>query len=119
MASNATMTGAQFDELPWDEGRRRELVEGELQEVSRPTPEHQLVVQKLLLALMLYLGKNPGGIVLTDVEFALSDTNRVRPDVLVLLGERATTLNRSKVPIPGARILQSKWYRRASARRPA
>lgn len=37
-----------------------------------------------------------------DVEFALSDANRVRPDLFVLLGERAATLNRSKVPIPGA-----------------
>jgi Uma2 family endonuclease len=102
MASTATMTGAQFDALPYDEGRRWELIEGDLVAVSSPTPEHQLVVQKLVLALMLYFGKRPGGIVLGDVECALSDANRVRPDVLVLLGERADTLNRSRVPIPGA-----------------
>ncbi|MGA2183363.1 MAG: Uma2 family endonuclease [Bryobacteraceae bacterium] len=102
MASTVTMTGAEFDALPYEDGRRWELIEGELLAVSSPTPEHQLVVQKLLFVLMLYFGKRPGGIVLADVEFALSDANRVRPDVLVLLGERAATLNRSRVPIPGA-----------------
>jgi Uma2 family endonuclease len=69
--------------------------------VSSPTLEHQLVIQRLLFALMLYFGRRPGGIVLADVEFALSDANRVRPDVFVLLGERAATLDRSIVPIPG------------------
>ena len=102
MASTATMTGAQFDALPYDEGRRWELIEGDLVAVSSPTPEHQLILQKLLFALMLYFQQHPGGIVLSDVEFALSGTNRVRPDVLVLLAERAKTLNRSKIPIPGA-----------------
>jgi len=102
MASTATMTGAEFDALPWEEGRRWELIEGELVEVGSPTPEHQLVVQRILLALMLYFGKRQSGMVLADVEFALSKTNRVRPDVLVLLGERATTVDRSKVPVPGA-----------------
>jgi len=96
------MTGAEFDALPWEEGRRWELIEGELVEVGSPTPEHQLVVQRILLALMLYFGKRQSGMVLADVEFALSKTNRVRPDVLVLLGERATTVDRSKVPVPGA-----------------
>ena len=102
MASPATMTGAQFDALSYEDGRRWELIEGDLVTVSSPTLEHQLVVQRLLLALMLYFGKRPGGMVAADVEFALSDANRVRPDVLVLLGERAATLDRSQVPIPGA-----------------
>lgn len=101
MASTATMTGAEFDALPWEEGRRWELIEGELVEVGSPTPEHQLVVQRLLFALMLYFRKHPNGMVLADVEFALSSTNRLRPDVLIVLGERATTIDRSKVPIPG------------------
>ena len=34
MASIATMTGAQFDALAYEEGRRWELIEGELVEAS-------------------------------------------------------------------------------------
>jgi Uma2 family endonuclease len=51
MATIATMTGAQFDALPYEEGRRRELLEGDLIEVSSPTPEHQDIVFNLVTAL--------------------------------------------------------------------
>jgi Uma2 family endonuclease len=101
MASIATMTGPQFDALPYEEGRRWELIQGELVEVSSPTPEHQILVQKLLLALALYLQTRGRGLVLADVEFALAGDIRVRPDVLVLLGEKAERLDKSKVPVEG------------------
>jgi Uma2 family endonuclease len=102
MASTATMTGAEFDALPWEEGRRWELIEGELVEVGSPTPEHQLVVQRILVALVLHFREHQSGFAVANVEFALSNTNRVRPDVLIVLGNRATTIDRSKVPVPGA-----------------
>ena len=101
MASIATMTGAQFDALAYEEGRRWELIEGELVEVSSPTPEHQILVQRLLLALVLYVQAQQQGLVLADVEFALAGDIRVRPDVLVLLGEKAERLDKSKVPVEG------------------
>lgn len=99
MASIATMTGPQFDALPYEQGRRWELIEGELVEVSSPTPEHQILVQRLLLALLIYLQTQGRGLVLADVEFALAGDIRVRPDVLVLLGEKAERLDKSKVPV--------------------
>jgi Uma2 family endonuclease len=99
MASLATMTGPQFDALPYEQGRRAELIEGELVEVSSPTPEHQILVQRILLALVLYVQTQSRGLVLADVEFALAEDIRVRPDVLVLLGEKAERLNRTKVPV--------------------
>ena len=101
MASIATMTGAQFDALPYQEGRRWELVEGDLVEVSSPTPEHQILVQRLLLALALYFQSQAQGLVLADVEFALAHDIRVRPDVLVLLGEKAERLDKSRAPVEG------------------
>jgi Uma2 family endonuclease len=64
MASIATMTGPQFDALPYEEGRRWELIEGELVEVSSPTLEHQILLQRLLLALVLYA---EGAILSTDL----------------------------------------------------
>jgi Uma2 family endonuclease len=97
------MTGAQFDALPYEEGRRWELIEGELIPVSSPTPKHQLVLQRLLRRLLDYMDAHHGtGLVLTDVEFALDDEHRVRPDILVLLGARAESLDLDKVPVPGA-----------------
>lgn len=103
MATTATMTGSQFDALPYEEGRRWELLGGELIPLSSPTPEHQLILQRILLAFLLYFQTNPGrGLALTDVEFALDENCRVRPDVLVLLQDRDSKLDPTRVPVPGA-----------------
>jgi Uma2 family endonuclease len=37
-----------------------------------------------------------------DVEFALTDNDRVRPDVCVLVGDRARRLDPDRIPIPGS-----------------
>ncbi len=103
MASTATMSGAQFDSLPYEEGRKWELLEGELIPVSSPTPKHQLIIQKILLSLVLHFQKSgERALALSDVEFALDDDVRVRPDVLVLLEPRAASVDMQSVPIPGA-----------------
>jgi Uma2 family endonuclease len=103
MATTATMSGLQFDALPYEEGRRWELLEGELIEVSSPTPLHQEVVSAILFALLRYL-KESGtpGKAYPDVEYSLSDSSRLRPDVSLLLPEKAQALDRRRIPIPGA-----------------
>lgn len=95
------MVGVQFDALPYDKGRRWELLEGELIEVSSPTPEHQDIVFNLLSALKRYLKSFSSGRAHQDVEFALSDQDRLRTDVCVLLGKKAN-LDPRKTPITGA-----------------
>jgi Uma2 family endonuclease len=102
MATTATMTGTQFDALPYEEGRRWELVNGELVPVPSPTFRHQDIGLETTLAFKNYF-KSSGvrGLAGYDLEFALSDSDRVRPDVFVLLEEKATRLNWDKVPVPG------------------
>lgn len=96
----ATMTGAEFDTLPYEEGRRWELVCGELIAVPSPTLRHQEIVFRIQLALKQYLrGKN--GLAIADVEFALSPDDRVRPDVCAILGEKADRIDIDRIPIPG------------------
>jgi Uma2 family endonuclease len=103
MAATALMTGLEFDALPYNEGRLWELLGGERIPVSSPTPEHQLILQRILFALMVYLDAHPGtGLALSDVEFALADNYRVRPDVLVLSQQRMSSLDMNRVPVPGA-----------------
>jgi Uma2 family endonuclease len=101
MATATTMSGLQFDTLPYEEGRRWELLEGELIQVSSPTPRHQAIVFSILMALRQYLAGGKG-VSFADVEFALTDLLRLRPDVCVLLKEKATQLNPDRVPVPGA-----------------
>jgi len=103
MAASTTITGAQFDAMPYEEGRQWELVDGELITVSSPTPRHQDIVFEILLAVRRYLRQSGNvGLAYQDVEFALTENDRLRPDVGVVLGEKATRLDPDKVPIPGA-----------------
>jgi Uma2 family endonuclease len=101
MATVATMTGAQFDALPYEEGRRWELLSGDLVEVSSPTPEHQDIVVNLLSALKQFLRTRGAARTHQDIEFALSLRDRLRPDVCVLLDDRAE-LHPQRTPIRGA-----------------
>ncbi len=101
MATAATMSGLQFDALPYEEGRRWELLEGDPVEVSSPTPRHQAVVFNILIALRRYLAGGKGSS-FADVEFALSGLSRVRPDACVLLAAKARQLDPDRIPIPGA-----------------
>jgi Uma2 family endonuclease len=103
MATTALMTGAQFDALPYDEGRLWELVDGELIPAPSPTIKHQGVVQTIQVAFVVHFAANPEqGSSFSDVEFALSENHRVRPDVFVLLHEHLQVVDQDKVPIPGA-----------------
>ncbi len=103
MATISTVTGTQFDAMPHEESRRWELVNGELITVSSPTPRHQDIVFRILLAIRRYLdGRGISALAYQDVEFALTDNDQVRPDVCVLLGDKAHRLDPDRSPIPGS-----------------
>ena len=103
MATTAVMSGLQFDALPYEEGRRWELLEGDLIEVPSPTLRHRKIVFALQAALNNHLRERKiEGIVSADVEFALAADIRLRPDVCVLLPEKAGQLDEDRSPIPGA-----------------
>ncbi|MGC9948372.1 MAG: Uma2 family endonuclease [Bryobacteraceae bacterium] len=103
MATITTISGAQFDAMPYEEGRQWELVNGELISVPSPTWQHQEYVLRIQLAFRRYFETSKmSGLAGQDVEFSLSDHDRVRPDVCVLLGDNARRLDPEKTPIPGA-----------------
>ena len=103
MTSVATLSGAEFDRLPYEEGRKWELVNGELIPMASPTLLHQRILQKILVALALHLNAHADqGESFTDIEFALSPDYRVRPDVLVLGPDFIARVDIRKIPVPGA-----------------
>lgn len=107
MATAVTMTGLEFDALPFEQGRRLELLDGEIipngdaLQMGRPTMEHPEIVFHVLLTLKQHL-KTQGAAVSLDCEFALTPDTRLSPDVWVVLPPRAGEMDRSKSPIPGA-----------------
>lgn len=99
MATTTTMSGAAFDQLPYDESRRLELLGGEVIEVGRATARHQRILTLILISVLSYLQREGKGGALPDLEFALGEDDRLCPDLGILLGEHWTSLDENTTPI--------------------
>lgn len=83
----APFTAADYREMP-DDGRRYQLVEGELFMAPAPNTYHQFVQRNLLTILQGYLLPRPGGTVLgAPCDVYLDELNVFQPDVLYLTRE--------------------------------
>jgi Uma2 family endonuclease len=66
-----------------DDGKRYEIIEGDLCLTPAPVTRHQIIVGRLIHLLLSYLETHPVGTVLTaPCDVLLSDTDIVQPDVL-------------------------------------
>jgi Uma2 family endonuclease len=98
MVTTGTLLSAEeFDRLPAEEGRRYELLEGELVELSSPTPEHNDIQMTLGTALRAYMSGKRGRVwPVTEFSFG---ADRLQPDVAVFADQRWQQVNRRKVPV--------------------
>src|SRR6185369_15808934 len=89
MASNIKhlMTVADLDAFP-DDGKRYELIEGELFVSSAPGLPHQLVLSNLIVAFADYLRQNPVGIAVPGPGAVFSNYDAVIPDLVFVTNER-------------------------------
>ena len=77
-----------------DDGMRYEVVYGELLVTPAPRAPHQLVVQRLHLAIAAYLKQTPVGHVwLSPADISWDDETLVQPDVFVVERSEARTLD--------------------------
>ena len=82
------LTYDEYAELPSD-GRRYEIIEGDLFVTPAPRPKHQNVVGNLHGILFNYLRDHPiGKLYLAPIDLILSPTNVVQPDMLFLSQEK-------------------------------
>ena len=81
-----------------NDGNRHEVVYGELLVTPAPRPWHEIVVQRLALALGNYLERNPVGLVIsTAADISWGPDVLVQPDVFVASTEEMRTLTWSRV----------------------
>jgi len=66
-----------------DDGNRYELVEGILLVTPAPAPDHQIVIARLMQALMNYLGVHGPAYIVSPGEIEIAPTLRLEPDLLV------------------------------------
>jgi Uma2 family endonuclease len=87
-----TFTAADYRSMPED-GKRYQLIEGELIVAPAPNTFHQFVQRNLLTLLQNYLLQNPIGSVLgAPCDVYLDDHNVYQPDLLYLTREHVTRI---------------------------
>ncbi len=92
MVINTKFTHSDLLVMPND-GKRREIVEGELFVTPSPNLQHQRVSRKIELAIAKYLEDHPiGEIFYAPLDVILSHYDVLEPDLLVVLNERRSIL---------------------------
>jgi Uma2 family endonuclease len=87
------MTVEQFFELP-DDGRRYELLEGVVEEMTAPNVRHQRVIGRLFVSLVGMLqDAGLGEVFVAPFDVVLSDRTVAQPDILFIRNENAGILN--------------------------
>ena len=99
MPVHATMTAEQFDALSEEEGRKWELLDGELIEVSSATPRQNLIVAHLLTRLDVFAEAKKIGTPLFRTDLAVRASTRLRPDIGFVSANTWRTVDLDVVPV--------------------
>src|ERR1700691_4630395 len=99
MPVRTLMTAEQFDALPEEEGRKWELLDGELIEVPSATPEYNLILTQLLSLLHSFVIPRRLGVVLPETDLAVRANSRLRPDMGFFSAETWRTVDIKRVPV--------------------
>jgi Uma2 family endonuclease len=83
------LTFEQFRQLP-DDGKRYELVRGEVHLTPSPTTKHQIILGRLYASLDEYLSKNPlGRLLFAPLDVRLSADTALQPDLIYVASAHA------------------------------
>ncbi|HET6854143.1 MAG TPA: Uma2 family endonuclease [Pyrinomonadaceae bacterium] len=82
------LTIADWDAMPYGDGNRYEIIEGELFVSRSPGLTHQMVSDNLLFLIRSFLKLNPIGVVVTTPGLILSNFSGVIPDLVFFLNEQ-------------------------------
>ena len=98
--STATAKKLTYDEyvnLP-DDGKRYEIIDGELYVNPSPNMKHQLVLGRLFVSLATFVEQHKLGLVfVAPFDVVMSDINIVQPDILFISKERMDVLTKANV----------------------
>ena len=84
-----------------DDGKRYEVIEGDLYMTPAPVTRHQIIVGRLIHCLLSYLETHPVGTVLSaPCDVVLSDSDIVQPDVLYVRNDSAAHVTEHNVQGP-------------------
>ena len=101
------LTIADWDAMPYRDGNRYEIIEGELFVSCSPGLTHDRVLTKLILLIGNFLEASPIGETAVNVGVILSNVSGVIPDLLVFLNEqRDTIITNDRLTGPPALVIE-------------
>ena len=104
--TNSQLTYHDYLLLP-DDGRRFEIIEGDLCVTPAPVTRHQIIVGRLLHVLLSYLDTHPIGTVLTaPCDVVLSNTDIVQPDLLYVQNNSKAQVTAQNVQGPPDMVVE-------------
>jgi Uma2 family endonuclease len=81
-----------------EDGKRREIIGGELFVAAAPTTRHQRLVIELILLIGNFLKKNPiGSVFVAPTEVVFDELDSVEPDIFVVLKESRAEITEKRV----------------------
>jgi Uma2 family endonuclease len=84
--------------LTADDGKRRELIEGEFYVTPAPTPKHQLALQELFVALRSFVRERDlGEVFVSPIDIVLSNHDVVQPDILFIEKSRLSIVKETHI----------------------
>jgi Uma2 family endonuclease len=90
-----------------DDGRRYEIIEGDLCMTPAPVTRHQIIVGRLLHVLLSYLETHPLGTVLTaPCDVVLSNNDIVQPDVLYVQNNSKAQVTEQNIQGPPDMVVE-------------
>ena len=87
-----TLTIADWDAMPFEDGYRYEIIEGELFVSCSPGLTHQRVLGNLLFQIASYLMANPIGEIVSTPGLILSDVSGIIPDLVFFTNEQSGSI---------------------------
>ena len=91
-----TTTRLTYDELP-DDGKRYEIIDGELYVNASPVPRHQDIVGNLYFALRVWFKANGGKVFVAPLDVVFDTWNVVEPDIVAINPNRMAILGEKNV----------------------
>jgi Uma2 family endonuclease len=108
------LTYEDYVELP-DDGRRYEILDGELDVSPAPIPRHQVALQNLHLIIGRYVKERKLGVVfISPIDLILAPTTVVQPDLLFIPAGREAIITRRAIEAPPELVVEvlSTWTAR-------
>jgi Uma2 family endonuclease len=100
MPAATKLTYADYAALP-DDGKRYELIDGELVVNPAPVPRHQFIVGNIIAALRAYFRASGGGkALMSPIDVVFADETVVQPDVIAIKSDRLSMIGARNIQGP-------------------